>query len=246
MTMVIGHRGAAGLAPENTLSAIGKGLELGVQGIEVDVQLTKDGEPVIIHDFHVDRTSDGHGAVEDLSLEELRRLDFGGWFGPNFQGERIPTLTETLQAVPPHVTLNLELKQITTRRRGLEEAVARRLKEFGRWDHVIVSSFDHLALKTIKGLLEDLKIGLLTYNYLINPDKYLDSLGFMPYSVHPAFELVDRNDASIFKSKGLKVLCYTVNDPTTALELSSIGVDGIFTDRPDLFQDMAQDKGNMA
>jgi glycerophosphoryl diester phosphodiesterase len=233
--MVIGHRGAAGLAPENTLGAIRKGLQLGVQGIEVDVQLTRDGQPVIIHDFSVDRTSNGTGEVEDLTLEEIRRLDAGSWFGREFQGERIPTLMEVLEVVPPDVTLNLELKQMTTRRRGLEQAVAKGLREFGRWDNVIISSFDHKALKTIKAMLEDVRIGLLTYNYLLNPGAYVDALGFTPYSVHPAFELVDREDCKVFKERGLKVFCYTVNHHKTAKELDEIGVDGIFTDRPDLF-----------
>ncbi|EHM10770.1 glycerophosphoryl diester phosphodiesterase [Thermanaerovibrio velox DSM 12556] len=233
--MVIGHRGAAGLAPENTLGAIRKGLELGVQGIEVDVQLTRDGKPVIIHDFSVDRTSNGTGEVANLTLEEIRRLDAGSWFGREFQGERIPTLVEVLETVPPNVMLNLELKQITFQRRGLEEAVAKELKQFGRWDNVVVSSFDHKALETIKGLLEDLRIGLLTYNYLLNPQVYLDSLGFQAYSVHPAFELVDQQDCKAYKERGLKVFCYTVNHHETAREIEALGVDGIFTDRPDLF-----------
>ncbi|MCX7828975.1 MAG: glycerophosphodiester phosphodiesterase family protein [Thermanaerothrix sp.] len=233
--LVIGHRGAAGLAPENTLRAIRTGLQLGVHGVEVDVQLTRDGQPVIIHDFSVDRTSDGSGAVEVLTLEEIRRLDAGSWFSPEFQGERIPTLMEVLETVPGNVTLNLELKQLTFRRRGLEEAVAKTLKGFGRWDNVIISSFDHKALRTIKELLEDVRIGLLTYNYLLNPGAYVDGLGFTPYSVHPAFELVDREDAEAFKNRGLKILSYPVNPPDTARELEELGVDGIFTDRPDLF-----------
>jgi glycerophosphoryl diester phosphodiesterase len=232
---IIGHRGAAGLAPENTLEAIRRGLELNVHGIEIDVQLTKDRQVVVIHDFTVDRTSDGSGEVDRLTLEELRRLDFGAKFHPSFKGERIPTLMEVLQTVPTDRLLNVELKQIAYRRRGLEEEVAKVIRHFGQHHHIIVSSFDHRGLKTIKELLPEIRIGLLTYHYPVNPRSYLEGLGFPVYSLHPAFELVDREDVKTYLDMGLEVLSYTVNDPQTARELESMGVSGIFSDRPDLF-----------
>ena len=97
MALIIAHRGASGYAPENTMAAFEKALEMGAEGIELDVHLTADGEIVVIHDHTIDRTSDGKGVVGALTLEEIRKYDFGAWFDPKFKGQRIPTLGEVFE-----------------------------------------------------------------------------------------------------------------------------------------------------
>src|SRR5512143_199880 len=104
--LILAHRGASRRAPENTMAAFRLAAELGADGVELDVQLSKDGEVVVMHDSRVDRTTDGHGRIRDLPLAELRALDAGGWYAPEFAGERIPTLAEVLHELGPRLVLN--------------------------------------------------------------------------------------------------------------------------------------------
>lgn len=122
--LVIAHRGASGEAPENTAAAFRLAVELGADMVELDVWLTADGHPVVMHDPAVDRTTDGHGRVEDLTLAQVKQLDAGSWFGAAWRGEQVPTFAEALAAIPPTVGLNVHLKHLLPEERGVERAIA--------------------------------------------------------------------------------------------------------------------------
>ena len=162
------HRGAAGLAPENTLAAFRMALELGADGTEMDLQLTRDGVVVVIHDDTVDRTTDGRGRIGDLTLAEIKRLDAGAKFGPAFRGERIPTLRELIDLVKAsgkdRFRLNLEIKFAEGREgqpADLEERVLAVLAETDFLDRVITQSFYHPSAAKMKRLAPSIPAGLL-------------------------------------------------------------------------------------
>lgn len=160
--LVIAHRGASDIAPENTLAAFRAAYELGADGFETDVQLTRDRKMVIHHNYTVDARSNGSGRVCDKTEEELRRLDFGSWKGPAFAGERIPTLAECLEMAKRFSMVNIELKAPVDRTVPYVEPVARAIRAAGLEDRVRISSFDHTLLREMKSLLPAVRVGALT------------------------------------------------------------------------------------
>ncbi|MEP7199675.1 MAG: glycerophosphodiester phosphodiesterase family protein, partial [Chloroflexota bacterium] len=162
----LGHRGALSLAPENTLAAFAVAREVGADGVEFDVQLSADGQLVIIHDDTVDRTSDGHGLVNALTLAELKRLDVGRWFGAQFAGERIPTLQDVFDLLGRQMLLNIEIKSksgVTTDDgdNGLIAKVVECVQRNGMGDCVLISSFNFASLRRVRQLDPTLRIGAL-------------------------------------------------------------------------------------
>ncbi|HEX9075950.1 MAG TPA: glycerophosphodiester phosphodiesterase family protein, partial [Anaerolineae bacterium] len=141
-TLIIAHRGASNWAPENTLAAFQRACALGADGIELDVTLTRDGVPVVIHDDTVDRTTNGKGAVAQMTLEEIRSLDAGSWYSAEFRGEKIPTLAGVLQAVGQCGLVDIELKGTKLKADGLEAAAIRAVESAGMHERVILSSFN--------------------------------------------------------------------------------------------------------
>src|SRR5208282_5830658 len=172
--LLIAHRGASGHAPENTLAAFRKAVALGVHFIETDLQLTRDTRLVAIHDDTVDRTTNGHGAVHDLTREELRKLDAGSWFGSEFTGERIPTLEEILEFAKKHdVVFYLELKPGGSW--GGEHALITALRNSGEIARTVVISFDAAILAAVRKIEPTLMTGLLYEGQLDDPlDKALE------------------------------------------------------------------------
>jgi len=221
--LIIGHRGACGYEPENTLQSFARAIELGADMIELDVQVRRTGELVVIHDDTVDRTTNGHGRVTELSLEELRKLDAG-------QGERIPTLTEVFDLVDRRVPINVELKSP-----GVAEPVAKLISTYRTrgWDsdRFIVSSFDHPELARFHGLQSDISIGALIGHLPIDLAKYAAELG--AWSANCNREFLNSNFVADAHERGLKVFVFTVNDPRDIKNMAALGVDGIFTNFPD-------------
>jgi glycerophosphoryl diester phosphodiesterase len=227
---IIGHRGASGHAPENTLAAFKKAVALGATFIETDLQLSRDARFVAIHDDTLDRTTNGQGKVHDQTLGALRRLDTGSWFGSEYSGERIPTLEEILEFSKKNdIVFYLELKPSGSW--GGEHALIGALRESGEVARVVVISFDPAILAGLRKIEPTLMTGVLYDGQLADPLKTAVDVG--------ARQLVVRGDlvtpAMIVEARNrdLQVVCWTVNHPAHIRLLIAAGVDGIMSDYPD-------------
>ncbi|NOU67412.1 glycerophosphodiester phosphodiesterase [Paenibacillus sp. LMG 31461] len=228
--IVIGHRGAAGEAPENTLASFALAFEQGAEGIELDVQLTKDGEIVVCHDLTVDRTTDGSGLIGDKSWEELKSLDAGFWFLEAFTGERIPHLRQVFELVPRGHFINVEVKHAYEGR--MEKSLLAFLDEMDRWADIVISSFDHKLIHRIKLAQPKAKVGLLYAANLIDHAAYAKQLGVDVFSLHPYHHCIDMEDVLGAQAAGMAVYPYTANDVADYKRLIAAGVTGIITDYP--------------
>jgi glycerophosphoryl diester phosphodiesterase len=231
------HRGASYEAPENTLAAFLLAAELGADGVELDVHLSQDGEIVVIHNFELENTTDGHGLVRNKTLSALKQLDAGGWFDPSFAGLHIPTLQEVIDAVGNHLLLNIELKTKSMRDDGLAEAVSRTIEDNHLLDRVIVSSFNPLALHWIRQLNPWIPVGLL-----YTPEQpLLLRRPWLRYlirceALHPHYSTVDGAYIHWARQQGYRVHAWTADDPGDMWQLMRHGVDLIITNRPDLLR----------
>lgn len=233
--LVFGHRGARQAAPENTLAAFRKAHEMGADGIELDVMLSADGVPVVIHDSTVDRTTNGSGRVRELTLDQLRELDAGGRFASQFSGEPIPTLAEVLDAFGSALRINIELKSASTGDDGLEARVVELLRARSLGRSIVFSSFNPLSLWRAKRLAPEIRRGLL---YAPDMPVYLSRAWAAPFlgldAVHPEGRMVDAGYVRWAHGKGYHVNVWTVNEPPEMLRLIELGVDVLITDRPDV------------
>jgi glycerophosphoryl diester phosphodiesterase len=232
-TLVFGHRGAKAYAPMNTLPAFELALRQGADGIELDVHFSRDRELVVMHDFTVDATTNGHGRVSEMSLAQLRQLDAGSWFGEAFKGVQIPTLGEVFEAVGKKLFINVEIKVETPDTNGLEQAVAHGIAQFGLQERVIASSFDLPVLERFRRFMPDVPIGFLHSSIPSEAEKG-KMLDLHFEAVHPHHTLIDSAYIDWAKVNGYRVNTWTVNDPTRAVELRDLGVDGIISDNPDV------------
>jgi glycerophosphoryl diester phosphodiesterase len=219
--LCIGHRGACGHEPENTLRSVRRALELGAHGIEIDVHFV-DGEIIVIHDAKLERTTNGKGSVARKSLAYLRSLDAG-------KGERIPTLREVFETVDRRAFINIELKG-----RRTAEPVARLIAEFvatrgWRCEDFLVSSFNRRELRDIDD--PRIPIGLL----LTRPSRLyaLSARRVRAGAVNPAARFVTARFVEDAHRRGLRVFAYTANEPAEIARLRRLGVDGVFTDFPE-------------
>jgi glycerophosphoryl diester phosphodiesterase len=231
---VIGHRGAAGHAPENTLAGLKAAAGLGARCVEFDVKLTYDGELVLVHDDTVDRTTDGTGRVADLSLDEIRRLDAGLRFAPEFRGERIPTLAEAVNlAAELGLAVNIEIKPSSGQEAETGEGLGRALaRDWPAGRHPpLVTSFRPAALERLRAVAPWLPRGLLIWE---RPPDWLPTarrLGCR--ALNASHQHLDRDLVMAAKAAGLLVGAYTVNDAARAAEIAAWGVDAVITDVPD-------------
>jgi glycerophosphoryl diester phosphodiesterase len=231
--MIIGHRGAAGEAPENTLGAFRLALEQGCQGIELDVHLSADGRLIVCHDETLDRTTDRSGRIHDMRAEEIREADAGAWFSEKFRGEKVPYLEEVFELTPPGIMINVEVKHIYGGR--LEAVLLELLRRTGRLGDVVVSSFDHKLLARIKQQEAEIRIGLLYSADLINHAGYAELLGVPVFSLHPHHLLIGAEDVAEARRRGLAVYPFTANSEEDLRALIRQGVSGIITDFPARF-----------
>lgn len=231
---IIAHRGASGYAPENTLAAFRVGMEQNCDGFEIDVQLTKDNELIVYHDWSLGRAATGEGFIKDLDLAYIREQDAGSWFSDEFKGEKIPTLAEFFEMVPKGMLLNIEAKAKAVDERDLGARLAEEIIKHDRLDDVIVSSFNHKTLNQVSAASKDVKIGALMYSRLIEMEDYFITK-FPIYSAHLSDELTDQEMVTEIKKIGAKVYVWTVNDKETADLFKNMGVDGIITNYPDLY-----------
>ncbi len=231
--IIYAHRGASAYAPENTGASFCKALEMQAGGIETDVQLSKDGRVVVCHDEKVDRVSNGSGYIKDMTLQELKTLDFGSWFSDEFRGESILTLEELLEMLQEWGgILNIELKQGPIQYEGLEAKVVKILREFNQIENTIISSFNHYSLRTLKELEPRLKIGLLYVGGLVEPWRYAKYIG--AEAIHPAFYSLIPSVINECTENGIIVNAWTANKPEHIQALAIGGVNGIITNVPDV------------
>ena len=234
---VIAHRGASGVAPENTLAAFRKAVELGAGFIETDLQLSRDARLVGLHDETLDRTTDGRGPVSAKTLEELRRMDAGSWFRPSsnhetahFAGEHIPTIEEILAFGREHeIGLHLEIKPEGPS--GAEHAIVGALHACGEVARSVVISFDVSTLKRVRQLDPLVMTGFL---YSDRPaDAVTKAVNAGARQLLPRVDRVTRELVGNAHAHDLKVVAWTANDPEEMQKLIAAGVDGIITDYPD-------------
>ncbi len=231
-TLNIAHRGASSLAPENTFAAFDLALKNGADGFELDVQLSKDGIPVIIHDEILERTTTGQGPVQNFTAAELKTLDAGSWFAPEYSGQSIPALEEFfIRYRGENLLFNLELKNYTVVQPGLEEAVLAVILKFGLEEKVIISSFNHDSLTVCHRLNPAVRTGLLYVLDIEEPWHYARALGCS--SVHPLFfHLQFPELLSGFKAHHFPLYPWTVNDPELMKFFVEKEIEGIITDYP--------------
>lgn len=234
---IFAHRGCSGTYPENTLAAFRAARDLEIEGIELDVHLSKDGELVVIHDELVDRTTDGKGFVKDMTIDQLRTLDAGSWMGEEFAGERIPFLSEVLELfVGTHHVLNIELKSDIFPYPGMADQVMTLIRFMDLEDRVILSSFDHEVLRYVAVEYPDIETACLTMEVMTDFPNYLKQI---PTSAaHVFFPTALRRMGHELKAAGIPVRAFTVNEEAYVEMLKEVGVDAIFTDFPEKFLDV--------
>ena len=230
---IFAHRGASGYAPENTLPSFSLAAKMGAHGIELDVQLSRDGELVVIHDETVDRTSNGSGWVFQKTLSELKSLDFSAGF-PEQGPVPVPTLAEVFDLIKPTgLRINIELKNSRIDYPGLEQRCIDLADRAGMLDRVIFSSFNHNSMQKIKQINPDLKCGLLYDAVLVKPWEYAKAIG--ADAIHPLFcELfINKDECAAAHEAGLAVNTWTVNEEEFLRMTIAAGADIIITNYPD-------------
>lgn len=235
---VIGHRGAATYAPENTLEGIKTAYEMGVKWVELDVKLSKDMVPILFHDDDLDRTTNGHGPVAAMKFDDLRDLEAGSWFSESFGGIRIPTLEEAIDVILEFdMGVNLEIKPCPGRDKDTAEAMLDVLARI--WDdpsRLLISSFSLVSLEAAMDMAEEWSRGLLLETEW--PDGWQEMADYL----NVATLNFDGRDATREQVEELMelqkpLLAYTINDQFLARKLRSWGVDAMFTDDPDAVND---------
>ena len=240
--VVIAHRGASARAPESTRAAIRLAWTMQADMVELDVQLTADGRAVIFHDRMLDRTSTGKGVLGRRTLAELRILDAGSWFAPRFADERILLATEALRLIPPGRFINLELKA-TRRRALLVRATVSCVTRTGRAKRTLLSSFDAGLLAELRRQHQSLARALLCHRHPAASLRRAIALGCVAW--HPHASLVTGALVRRAHAAGLRVHVWTVDEPATARRLLRLGVDGLFTNRPDRIRPACRESAMM-
>ena len=233
--VIFAHRGASAHAPENTLAAFELAFTQQADAIELDVKLSADEQVVVIHDPTVDRTTNGKGRVQDLALAELKRLDCGSFFSGNYAAEKIPTLEEVFESVGKRIFINIELTNYKTPRDNLSEVVCMLVKKHQMQKRIIFSSFHASNLSKARSYLPDVPRGLLAMDGL--QGVWARSFGFTfgKYdALHPNLKDITQQEINRVHRLKRRVHVWTVNEEQHMRRLFNWGVDGIFTDDPQL------------
>ncbi|MBY0099603.1 glycerophosphodiester phosphodiesterase [Mesobacillus maritimus] len=232
----VAHRGATAYAPENTIAAFDLAVQMKADYIEIDVQRSKDGELVVIHDTTVNRTTDGTGKVGDLTFEQLRNLDAGSWKGKEFTGELIPTFEEILDRYRGKVGILIELKAPELYP-GVEEQVAESIKKRNldkpKNEKIIIQSFNFESMKKMNKLLPTVPIGVLTSNTAHTTPEALQEFSTYADWFNPSYGIVTKELVNQVHANGMQIGSWTVRSQEAADFLFEMGVDAIISDYPD-------------
>lgn len=231
-SLVFGHRGSMAYAPMNTLAAFELAYAQGAAGIELDVHRSKDGHPVIVHNFTLDETTNGKGAVSGKSLAELKTLDAGSWYADDFAGEQIPSLDEVFESLGKKLLINIEIKSILPNTDGLEQTTADCIQRHQMQARVLVSSFNPYALRRFKRIMPTVMTGLL-YAPAMQTDIQSAAADTPHQARHPHHSMVDETYMRWAKANHYYVNTWPVNSPERARELKKLGVNAVITDHPD-------------
>lgn len=234
--LIVAHRGASGLAPENTLASLRKAMDIGSDYSEIDVHLTKDGRVVLLHDDTLNRTTNDSGKIYEKTLAELKGVDAGGWFGPQFRGEPIPTLESVIETVRGNMKLNVEIKIS-----GYEPDIAERVIEIIRAHHFekecMVTSFDSKTIRRVEELAPDLQTGLII------GEEYEDDPFNGPWDlISTNYKNVTREFVTKAGKTGKPIHVWTVNDPKEMQRLMDLKVEGIITNYPHILKEILEKK----
>ncbi|MDK2981285.1 MAG: glycerophosphoryl diester phosphodiesterase [Chloroflexota bacterium] len=231
--IIFGHRGASKFAPENTLAAFDLALSSGAPAIELDTMLTRDGVPVVIHDRTVDRTTNGQGRIDELTLEQVRALDAGGKFSADFRGERIPTLVEVFERYAGKLLINVELKNYHAPLDRLPFVVMDLVERMHNQHDLIFSSFNPINLTRIKKVMPEAKVALLVEHSTAG--RLLASRAFAftsPHFIHPQTDFITADYIQREHAHRRRVNVWTVNDMQAAAQYHNWGIDGMIGDDP--------------
>ncbi|SMO91389.1 glycerophosphoryl diester phosphodiesterase [Gracilimonas mengyeensis] len=238
--VVIAHRGASAYHPENTMSAFRAAVDMGAEMIELDVLLSKDGVPVVIHDETLERTTDGRGKVEDYNLRDLKKLDAGSWFSSGHKGEGIPTLEEVLNFAKGRIAVNIEIKTeavTDSLNGGIEEKALKLVYKHKMQDYVLFSSFDYRAIAHLRELDVDISTALL---YEKSQSEKREPKELVSDYKANAFNCSQRQFskkwAEQLNEQGIPVFIYTVNKTQQMRKVIELGASGIFSDKPDVLK----------
>lgn len=243
---VISHRGANRRAPQNTIPAFENSIKIGVDGFETDIHLTKDGVPVVCHNYTIDETSTGKGEIRNMTLEELRTYDFGSYFHEKYAGTKLPTLEEFLELCETAdiEIMNIEIKPPLDGNMEIVKKTIDAVKSHELFDRLLISSFDANVLVECKKVDPECKTGLL---YCPKQKEFYTKLLFGYVKVakeikadyfHPHFSSVNKRFVRRLHENGVKVNVWTVNDEKVAKYLLKCGVDGLITDVPDVMNEL--------
>jgi glycerophosphoryl diester phosphodiesterase len=233
-TLVIAHRGFSGAAPENTLAAFKKAIEVGSDMIELDAHLSKDGKVIVIHDDILNRTTNGIGKVSNYTLEQLKQLDAGSWFSAQFEGERIPTLREVLELTHRRIFVIIEIKSGDLGLYGIRELAQKALKEVeraGMENQVLFCSFDPQALQRIQEKNPRIPTALILSKKWDFPEEVTEGKSYSLLSCRKS--VLTPTNLLRAKQKGLKVFAWTLNTEEEMEQFLDWGIDGIITNYPD-------------
>ena len=232
--MVIAHRGFSGEAPENTLAAFKKAIEVGSDMMEMDVHFSKDGQVVVIHDDHLERTTNGRGKIADHTLRELKNLDAGSWFGPPFSGEQIPTLKEVLELAKGNILVNIEIKNGYLGPYTIFDLADRTLQEVQRKrmvKQVVFSSFSPSAVERVREGNSHARLALLYHKSWSILEEVTGGKPFPTLNLRSSFLTKDK--ITRVHAQGMKVNTYTVNSREEMDQFIRWRIDGIITNYPD-------------
>jgi len=238
--LIIAHRGASGVAPENTIPAIDSALAVGVDYIEIDVHLSLDGRVMVIHDATVDRTTDGTGKVQELTAKHIQSLDAGSWFGESFSGVKIPTLEEVIRHIDGKTKLLIEIKKKRKENEGIEAEVIRLIRKYEAAEWCVVQAFNDKVLETMHELAPEIVLHkLIVFKYRFIPYVFdgrmtrfsLEKFAYVQ-SINMHYRFFNRRFSDQVHKEGKTIFLWGCRKQTPCIPFDSIGWEGWITDFP--------------